>query len=146
LFFADLATRGPHGGGVLPPYDAVIFDEAHQIEDVATLFFGAQVSEQRVEALARDFERTFTAVGRFSRDTERVVRTLLHAAEACFAALPDGADGVRAQPSPESGDGPSAGPCHALDAALEAHELGCVREAGAAEAIAQLARRASILR
>src|SRR6188768_1210620 len=44
LFFADLALRGPHPGRVLPDYDAVIFDEAHQLEDIATEFFGIRVS------------------------------------------------------------------------------------------------------
>ncbi|HEX7667984.1 MAG TPA: ATP-dependent DNA helicase, partial [Polyangiaceae bacterium] len=38
LFFADLALRGAHPGRVLPDYDAVIFDEAHQLEDIATTF------------------------------------------------------------------------------------------------------------
>jgi ATP-dependent DNA helicase DinG len=58
LFFADLALRGPHPGRVLPDYDAVIFDEAHQIEDVATTFFGVRVSESRFEHLLGDLERS----------------------------------------------------------------------------------------
>lgn len=57
LFFADLALRGPHPGSVLPPYDAVIFDEAHRIEDVASLFFGVRVSRGRSDRLLRDLER-----------------------------------------------------------------------------------------
>ncbi len=57
LFFADLALRGPHPGRVLPDYDAVIFDEAHQIEDVATLFFGVRVSQRRILNLSRDAAR-----------------------------------------------------------------------------------------
>ena len=36
LFFADLALRGGEYGQVIPDYSAVIFDEAHQIEDVAS--------------------------------------------------------------------------------------------------------------
>src|SRR4051794_3561290 len=44
LFFADLALRGNHPAGAIPEYDAVIFDEAHLIEDVATDFFGVSVS------------------------------------------------------------------------------------------------------
>jgi ATP-dependent DNA helicase DinG len=40
LFFADMAT----GGNVLPPFKAVVFDEAHQIEDVATDYLGVEVS------------------------------------------------------------------------------------------------------
>lgn len=59
LFFADLAVRGPHAGRVIPPYDAVIFDEAHQLEDIATHFFGVRVSATRVRALTRDTARAF---------------------------------------------------------------------------------------
>ena len=64
LFFADLALRRGRGGdyaSVLPPYDAVIFDEAHQIEDIATDFFGVRVSSSRVDALVRDARRGLVA-------------------------------------------------------------------------------------
>jgi ATP-dependent DNA helicase DinG len=57
LFFADLALRGAHPGRVIPNYDAVIFDEAHQLEDVATLFFGVRVSERRISGLCNDAKR-----------------------------------------------------------------------------------------
>ena len=58
LFFADLALRtssaGDGGAAVLPDYDAVIFDEAHAVEEVATEHFGSQLSSFRVSELARD--------------------------------------------------------------------------------------------
>jgi ATP-dependent DNA helicase DinG len=54
LFFADLALRGGDYGQVIPDYGAVIFDEAHQIEDVAAEYFGAQVSNYQIEDLLRD--------------------------------------------------------------------------------------------
>ncbi|HYG79871.1 MAG TPA: ATP-dependent DNA helicase [Pyrinomonadaceae bacterium] len=54
LFFADLALRNSEYGQVLPDYSAVIFDEAHQIEDVAAEYFGAQVSSYQMEDLVRD--------------------------------------------------------------------------------------------
>jgi ATP-dependent DNA helicase DinG len=58
LFFADLALRATWPEAqVLPPYEVVIFDEAHQIEEIATEFFGMHVSTQRVFALARDLGR-----------------------------------------------------------------------------------------
>ncbi len=50
LFFADLALR-KGGGGMLPDYGAVIFDEAHTLEDVAADFLGLQVSQAGVEYL-----------------------------------------------------------------------------------------------
>ena len=54
LFFADLALRGQEYGQVLPDYSAVIFDEAHLVEDVAAEYFGAQVSNYQLEDLVRD--------------------------------------------------------------------------------------------
>lgn len=62
LFFADLALRGPHPGRVLPDYDAVIFDEAHHLEDIATQFFSLRVSSSKLEALIRDAEAAFPAL------------------------------------------------------------------------------------
>jgi len=56
LFFADLALRGGEYGQVIPDYSAVIFDEAHQIEDVAAEYFGAQVSSYQIEDLLRDLQ------------------------------------------------------------------------------------------
>lgn len=80
LFFADLALRGGEYGQVLPDYSAVIFDEAHAIEDVASDYFGSQVSNYQIEDLLRDLQmlpvtnvdanreltRTASRVGRFS--------------------------------------------------------------------------------
>jgi len=57
LFFADLALRQDDFGSILPGYSAVIFDEAHEIEDVASDYFGRQVSNYRYEELARDTEQ-----------------------------------------------------------------------------------------
>lgn len=55
LFFADLAVRqNGESAAVIPNYHSLILDEAHQIEDVATQFFGIQVSNYRIEELARD--------------------------------------------------------------------------------------------
>src|ERR1700689_5108241 len=56
LFFADLAIRRDDFGSILPEYSAVIFDEAHEIEDVASDYFGRQLSSYRFEELARDTE------------------------------------------------------------------------------------------
>jgi len=54
LFFADLNVRGNQFGKVLPDYGAVIFDEAHLIEDIAADYFGFQVSNFRIDELVRD--------------------------------------------------------------------------------------------
>ena len=63
LFFADLVLRGPHPARVLPDYEAVIFDEAHQLEDVATEFFSVRVSSARIERLTMDLSRALDATG-----------------------------------------------------------------------------------
>jgi ATP-dependent DNA helicase DinG len=57
LFFADLALKARGEDldlGVLPPYDVVVFDEAHALEDVATEFFGQSASSGRVVSLVND--------------------------------------------------------------------------------------------
>ncbi|HEX5703894.1 MAG TPA: helicase C-terminal domain-containing protein [Pyrinomonadaceae bacterium] len=54
LFFADLALRNGAYGAVLPDYAAVILDEAHQIEDVASEYFGVQVSNYQIDDLLYD--------------------------------------------------------------------------------------------
>src|SRR5882672_3977357 len=58
LFFADLALKRDDFGSILPEYSAVVFDEAHEIEDVASDYFGWQISNYRFEELARDADQT----------------------------------------------------------------------------------------
>lgn len=64
LFFADLAMRGPHPGRVLPDYDAVILDEAHQVEDVAALFFGLRLTRAQFERAVKESARLLSRVSR----------------------------------------------------------------------------------
>src|SRR5437868_2881503 len=55
LFFADLALKDEeYAGGILPEYHAVVFDEAHELEDVAGQYFGVSVSSYRFDDLRRD--------------------------------------------------------------------------------------------
>jgi ATP-dependent DNA helicase DinG len=63
LFFADLALRSDDFGGILPEHSAVVFDEAHEIEDVASDFFARQVSNYRFEELGRDAEQALRLKG-----------------------------------------------------------------------------------
>ncbi|WP_309720189.1 ATP-dependent DNA helicase [Armatimonas sp.] len=53
LFFADLRLRrqNPEGPSLIPSYDAVVFDEAHHVDDVATRAFGLEWSSRRVPIL-----------------------------------------------------------------------------------------------
>src|ERR1700687_6150451 len=54
LFFADLAVKEDERGAIIPDYNAVIFDEAHEVEDVAGQYFGVSISSGQVEDLTRD--------------------------------------------------------------------------------------------
>ncbi len=54
LFFADLAVKQEDFGGIIPRYDAVVFDEAHEIEDIVGQYFGVSVSNLQVQDLIRD--------------------------------------------------------------------------------------------
>jgi ATP-dependent DNA helicase DinG len=57
LLCADAAVRQNAYGEVIPACERAVIDEAHQIEDVATQYFGRGVSNYRIEALARDLDR-----------------------------------------------------------------------------------------
>jgi len=65
LFFADILVRmeSDNEAAVLADYDAVVLDEAHTVEDVATDFFSTKVSHGRVTALARNIRRAFKEGG-----------------------------------------------------------------------------------
>ena len=87
LFFADLALKESSYGEVIPRYDAVIFDEAHQLEEVATQHFGIGVSNYRVEELTRDTERELRALKQEVTPGEQTVNHLLHRSGALFRLL-----------------------------------------------------------
>ncbi len=63
LFFADLALRQGDFGAVLPDYSVAIFDEAHDLEEVVTQYFGIMVSSYRLEELVRDAEKALGESG-----------------------------------------------------------------------------------
>jgi len=73
LFFADLSLRGSNYGSVLPEYTAVILDEAHLVEEVASEYFGAQVSNYQIEDLVRD-------LGMLTIEDAEVDKELTHSA------------------------------------------------------------------
>jgi len=56
LFFADLVLREDGFGQLLPGADAVIFDEAHQLAEVATNFLGTSLSSNQIRELCRDVD------------------------------------------------------------------------------------------
>src|SRR4030095_165574 len=61
LLCADAAVRKSAYGEVIPAFGRALLDEALQLEDIATQYFGFAVSNYRVEDLARDVERLVAA-------------------------------------------------------------------------------------
>ena len=81
LFFADLNVRGNEYGKVLPDYGAVIFDEAHLIEDIAADYFGFEISNFRIEELVRDTESLPITDAHTVRDFTKTVARIIGLAE-----------------------------------------------------------------
>jgi ATP-dependent DNA helicase DinG len=69
LLCADAAVRQSAYGEVIPAFNHLVLDEAHQLEDVATQYFGLSVSNYRLEDLARDAERVVAAQPDVDRKT-----------------------------------------------------------------------------
>jgi ATP-dependent DNA helicase DinG len=94
LFFADLAMRTSRAGvEILPEHDVVIFDEAHALEEVATEYFGMQVSSYRIEELARDAQRAVADRPDLGSFMKAATSELRKAGERFFQGV---ADGLRA--------------------------------------------------
>jgi ATP-dependent DNA helicase DinG len=94
LFFADLAIKlqadGAPDAGILPEAAAVIFDEAHELEDVAGNYFGISVSNLRVEDLARDVESSLQHHRMMSASLSGALGSLRERAQFFFSLLPPG--------------------------------------------------------
>ncbi|HKF53515.1 MAG TPA: helicase C-terminal domain-containing protein [Candidatus Acidoferrales bacterium] len=84
LFFADLALRQDDFGSILPEYAAVIFDEAHEIEDVASDYFGRAVSSYQFDELARDGEQILRMLNLGSAATRRPLTQIRERAHTFF--------------------------------------------------------------
>ena len=94
LFFADLsvklaAEKAPDAG-VLPAAACVIFDEAHELEDVATSYFGITVSNLKVEDLLRDLEVTIREKKVVSTDLLQLSGRVRERSQFFFSMLPEG--------------------------------------------------------
>jgi ATP-dependent DNA helicase DinG len=94
LFFADLAVKqaadSAPDAGVLPDAGVVIFDEAHELEDVASSYFGISVSDLRVQDLLRDVERTVQQHKVTSPALQTATSRVYERAQLFFSALPPG--------------------------------------------------------
>jgi ATP-dependent DNA helicase DinG len=94
LFFADLSIKQQSeyapDAGILPETGAVIFDEAHELEDVAGSYFGISVSNARVEDLCRDAEISLQRNHSLSASLAGAVKSLRDRSMFFFALLPQG--------------------------------------------------------
>ncbi|HTA23788.1 MAG TPA: ATP-dependent DNA helicase [Terriglobales bacterium] len=94
LFFADLAIKQQAeyapDAGILPEAGAVIFDEAHELEDVAGSYFGVSISNSRVEELCRDVEASLQRNHALSASLSGAVKSLRDRSMFFFALLPQG--------------------------------------------------------
>jgi ATP-dependent DNA helicase DinG len=94
LFFADLAIKlqadGAPDAGILPEAAAVIFDEAHELEDIAGNYFGISVSNLRVEDLARDVETSLQHNRMMSASLSSALGSLRERSQFFFSLLPPG--------------------------------------------------------
>ncbi|MEW9799135.1 ATP-dependent DNA helicase [Alteromonas sp. CYL-A6] len=62
LFFADMALKDTGFGELIPEADAIIFDEAHQIPDIASDYFGEALSTRQIQDLAKDITLLYRTV------------------------------------------------------------------------------------
>jgi ATP-dependent DNA helicase DinG len=76
LFFADMALKDTGFGELIPEADLVVFDEAHQIPDIASEYFGETFSSRQMQDISRDVEVVY-------RTVLKDVKQLQSAAEKC---------------------------------------------------------------
>ncbi len=92
LFFADLSIKleadGAPDAGVLPDCGAVIFDEAHELEEVAGNYFGISVSNLRVDELARDTEGLLQREKIYTPQMSSAISVLRERSQLFFSLLP----------------------------------------------------------
>src|SRR5258707_1351267 len=94
LFFADLAIKleaeNAPDAGVLPDCGVVIFDEAHELEEVAGNYFGISVSNTRMEELARDTEALLQREKAYTPGISSAIASLRERSQLFFSLVPAG--------------------------------------------------------
>ena len=94
LFFADLGIKqqAEHApdAGILPDAGIVIFDEAHELEDVAGSYFGISVSAARLEELCRDVEASLQRNKMYTASLSGAIKSLRERSGFFFSLLPEG--------------------------------------------------------
>ncbi|MDF4535764.1 ATP-dependent DNA helicase, partial [Vibrio parahaemolyticus] len=80
LFLADLAIKETGFGELIPEAEVFIFDEAHQLPDIASQYFGQSVSSRQVQELAKDIELGYRTEAKDMRQLQKVSDKLVQAA------------------------------------------------------------------
>ena len=147
LLLADLALKEDGFGDLLGSADAVILDEAHQIPDLATQFFGASVSTRQIETLLRDLRVELLAQAAHAGappGLPAAAAAALRAADEALRELRGAVGGVSGRVSWTPG---SSGPGDGVQALIEALEdlSATVAPGSAAGAVVPLAERAAEL-
>jgi ATP-dependent DNA helicase DinG len=89
LFFADLNVRESGVAELLPSVHAVVFDEAHQLNEIGVQFLGRQLGTGQLSNFARDLEQTAQAHARGLAPWAELTASLEHSAEAMRARFPE---------------------------------------------------------
>lgn len=80
LFMADLAIKETGFGELIPEAEVFIFDEAHQIPDIASQYFGQSVSSRQIQELAKDIEIGYRTEAKDMRQLQKVADKLVQSA------------------------------------------------------------------
>ncbi|MCV5959912.1 ATP-dependent helicase, partial [Escherichia coli] len=72
LFLADLAIKERGFGELIPEAGGFIFDEAHQLPDIASEYFGQSVSSRQIHDLAKDIEIAYRTEAKDMRQLQKV--------------------------------------------------------------------------
>ncbi|MBA3296008.1 MAG: ATP-dependent DNA helicase [Acidobacteria bacterium] len=154
LLCADAAVRQSSFGEVIPSCDYAIVDEAHQLEDVATQYFGIALSNYRIDDLARDVSRAVSTrmvadadlADELRRDVDRLAdrsREFFHALQMLPARAGGGESRMRIRPAQLNS---LANEGLGLDGALQALESDIALARDVSEDVVALGRRAAELR
>jgi len=80
LFFADLMVKRGGFGEIIPRFQAVVFDEAHKIEEIAVNYFGESVSSGQLQDFVKDVEKETKGKGGLS-ETASMLNIIREGAE-----------------------------------------------------------------
>lgn len=141
LFFADIMLRDTGMAELLPSANTVIFDEAHQLPETATLFFGETLSTTQILELARDTVAEGLSHARDAVEWVKLGAALERAARDVRLAFADDTI-VRVSLAQLGDDHPLFGALDALEAALDALASALASQAERAESLGACLRRA----